>query len=169
MVTDRALRTGMPKAGRREGRPSDARAIRAGPAYQPRGYRPVGTHTGRRGNHPRPPGADPSRRVRNRPELPAGYRQAMHRRGASVPSSRPKRPRRDVAIRRRVRVRLLRAQGVDTLAGGSIRPHSTTASSGGCGPPTRSRGLSVLHLRGTKGVSTHPFYWAAFVAAGDWR
>ena len=33
----------------------------------------------------------------------------------------------------------------------------------------RQASLSVLHLRRTKGVSTHPFYWAAFVAAGDWR
>lgn len=29
--------------------------------------------------------------------------------------------------------------------------------------------LSVLRDRRTKGLSTHPFYWAAFVAAGDWR
>jgi CHAT domain-containing protein len=29
--------------------------------------------------------------------------------------------------------------------------------------------LSVLRDRRSKGLSTHPFYWAAFVAAGDWR
>ena len=29
--------------------------------------------------------------------------------------------------------------------------------------------LSVLKARRSKGLSTHPFYWAAFVAAGDWR
>jgi CHAT domain-containing protein/tetratricopeptide (TPR) repeat protein len=29
--------------------------------------------------------------------------------------------------------------------------------------------LSVLRDRRAKGLSTHPFYWAAFVAAGDWR
>ena len=29
--------------------------------------------------------------------------------------------------------------------------------------------LSVLRARRAKGQSTHPFYWAAFVAAGDWR
>ena len=29
--------------------------------------------------------------------------------------------------------------------------------------------LSVLRDRRGKGLSTHPFYWAAFVAAGDWR
>ena len=33
----------------------------------------------------------------------------------------------------------------------------------------RQASLAVLRLRRTKGVSTHPFYWAAFVAAGDWR
>jgi CHAT domain-containing protein/tetratricopeptide (TPR) repeat protein len=29
--------------------------------------------------------------------------------------------------------------------------------------------LAVLKDRRAKGLSTHPFYWAAFVAAGDWR
>jgi CHAT domain-containing protein len=29
--------------------------------------------------------------------------------------------------------------------------------------------LSVLRDRRTRGQSTHPFYWAGFVAAGDWR
>ena len=29
--------------------------------------------------------------------------------------------------------------------------------------------LTVLRARRAKGQSTHPFYWAAFVAAGDWR
>ena len=29
--------------------------------------------------------------------------------------------------------------------------------------------LNVLHARRAAGQSTHPFYWAAFVAAGDWR
>ena len=33
----------------------------------------------------------------------------------------------------------------------------------------REAGLSVLRSRKAKGHSTHPFYWAAFVAAGDWR
>jgi CHAT domain-containing protein len=27
----------------------------------------------------------------------------------------------------------------------------------------------VLNTRREAGESTHPFYWAAFVAAGDWR
>jgi CHAT domain-containing protein len=29
--------------------------------------------------------------------------------------------------------------------------------------------LSMLRARRTQRESTHPFYWAAFVAAGDWR
>jgi CHAT domain-containing protein/tetratricopeptide (TPR) repeat protein len=33
----------------------------------------------------------------------------------------------------------------------------------------RNAGLSVLRARRAKGQATHPFYWAAFVAAGDWR
>jgi len=33
----------------------------------------------------------------------------------------------------------------------------------------RDATLSVLRTRRGKGESTHPFYWAGFVAAGDWR
>ena len=33
----------------------------------------------------------------------------------------------------------------------------------------RAASLSVLQTRRARGQSTHPFYWAAFVAAGDWR
>jgi CHAT domain-containing protein len=33
----------------------------------------------------------------------------------------------------------------------------------------RQASLSVLERRRAAGESTHPFYWAAFVAAGDWR
>jgi CHAT domain-containing protein/tetratricopeptide (TPR) repeat protein len=33
----------------------------------------------------------------------------------------------------------------------------------------REAGLAVLRMRRAQGQSTHPFYWAAFVAAGDWR
>ena len=33
----------------------------------------------------------------------------------------------------------------------------------------RAAGNSVLEARRDAGESTHPFYWAAFVAAGDWR
>ena len=33
----------------------------------------------------------------------------------------------------------------------------------------RSAGVGVLERRRERGESTHPFYWAAFIAAGDWR
>ena len=33
----------------------------------------------------------------------------------------------------------------------------------------RQASLSVLRDRRAKGQGTHPFYWAGFVAAGDWR
>ena len=33
----------------------------------------------------------------------------------------------------------------------------------------REASLSVLRDRRAKGESTHPFYWAGFVAVGDWR
>ena len=33
----------------------------------------------------------------------------------------------------------------------------------------REAGLALLRARRTRGLSAHPFYWAAFVAAGDWR
>ena len=33
----------------------------------------------------------------------------------------------------------------------------------------REASLGVLRERRSRGSSTHPFYWAAFVAAGDWR
>jgi CHAT domain-containing protein len=33
----------------------------------------------------------------------------------------------------------------------------------------RQASLSVLQNRRANDQSTHPFYWAAFVAAGDWR
>jgi CHAT domain-containing protein len=33
----------------------------------------------------------------------------------------------------------------------------------------RQASLSMLQARRASGATTHPFYWAAFVAAGDWR
>jgi len=33
----------------------------------------------------------------------------------------------------------------------------------------RQASLTILEDRRAKGLSDHPFYWAAFVAAGDWR
>ena len=29
--------------------------------------------------------------------------------------------------------------------------------------------LALLYERREKGLSTHPFYWAGFIASGDWR
>jgi len=33
----------------------------------------------------------------------------------------------------------------------------------------RAAGIQILEQRRKRNLSTHPFYWAAFVAAGDWR
>ncbi len=44
-----------------------------------------------------------------------------------------------------------------------LEKHLDTADS------VRAASLNVLQDRRAKGLSTHPFYWAAFVAAGDWR
>src|SRR5262249_49654260 len=33
----------------------------------------------------------------------------------------------------------------------------------------REAALTVLRARRAQGLSGHPFYWAGFVAAGDWR
>jgi CHAT domain-containing protein len=33
----------------------------------------------------------------------------------------------------------------------------------------REASLALLRERRTHGQSAHPFYWGAFVAAGDWR
>lgn len=43
-----------------------------------------------------------------------------------------------------------------------VRGRDTAAS-------VREASLLVLRQRRAKGQSTHPFYWAGFVAAGDWR
>jgi CHAT domain-containing protein len=39
----------------------------------------------------------------------------------------------------------------------------------GTADAVRGAGLSVLRERRAKGLGAHPFYWAAFVASGDWR
>lgn len=39
----------------------------------------------------------------------------------------------------------------------------------GTAEAVRQASLEVLHRRREEGKSTHPFHWAAFVAAGDWR
>ncbi len=46
---------------------------------------------------------------------------------------------------------------------GRLRQHLTTAKA------VRAAGLRVLTERRARGLGAHPFYWAAFVAAGDWR
>jgi len=46
---------------------------------------------------------------------------------------------------------------------GRLRDHLSTAEA------VRHASLTVLAERRAKGLSTHPFYWAGFVAAGDWR
>jgi CHAT domain-containing protein len=33
----------------------------------------------------------------------------------------------------------------------------------------REASLAVLRQRRAKGLTAHPFHWAAFVAAADWR
>ena len=33
----------------------------------------------------------------------------------------------------------------------------------------RAASLAQLTMRRESGLSTHPFYWAPFVASGDWR
>jgi CHAT domain-containing protein len=39
----------------------------------------------------------------------------------------------------------------------------------GTADAVREASLTVLRQRRAKGLSAHPFYWAPFVAAGDWR
>jgi CHAT domain-containing protein len=46
---------------------------------------------------------------------------------------------------------------------GRLNKHLDTADA------MREASLTVLHNRRAAKQSTHPFYWAAFVAAGDWR
>jgi CHAT domain-containing protein len=49
------------------------------------------------------------------------------------------------------------------LYDGRIRRNLDTAAA------VHEASLAVLHARRAKGQNTSPFYWAAFVAAGDWR
>jgi CHAT domain-containing protein len=39
----------------------------------------------------------------------------------------------------------------------------------GTAEAVRAANLAALAKRRAAGVSTHPFYWAGFIAAGDWR
>ena len=39
----------------------------------------------------------------------------------------------------------------------------------GTAEAVRAASLEVLRERRAHGISTHPFFWAPFVAAGEWR
>jgi CHAT domain-containing protein len=54
-------------------------------------------------------------------------------------------------------------QWMTALYRGRLMKGLTTADA------TREASLAVLRQRRARGLSAHPFYWAAFVAAGDWR
>jgi CHAT domain-containing protein len=54
-------------------------------------------------------------------------------------------------------------QWMRTLYEGRLRDHLSTADA------VHQADLRTLHHRRLHHQSTHPFYWAAFVAAGDWR
>ena len=54
-------------------------------------------------------------------------------------------------------------QWMTTLYRARLTRELSTASA------VREAGLALLRARRTRGLSAHPFYWAAFVAAGDWR
>ena len=46
---------------------------------------------------------------------------------------------------------------------GRLKRHLDTAQA------VREASVSVLRARRAAGLSTQPFYWGAFVAAGDWK
>jgi CHAT domain-containing protein len=54
-------------------------------------------------------------------------------------------------------------QWMNALYGARLVRHLDSAEA------VRHAGQSVLAARRAAGESTHPFYWAAFVGAGDWR
>ena len=54
-------------------------------------------------------------------------------------------------------------QWMGALYDGRLNDHLDTARA------VQQAGLTVLGRRRDAGESTHPFYWSAFVAAGDWR
>jgi CHAT domain-containing protein len=54
-------------------------------------------------------------------------------------------------------------QWMTTLYKGRLIKKLSTADA------VREASLAVLRQRRAKGLSTHPFYWAGFVASGDWR
>jgi len=52
---------------------------------------------------------------------------------------------------------------MEALYRARLRDHVDTAAS------VRQAGLEVLRQRRARGESTHPFFWAGFIASGDWR
>jgi CHAT domain-containing protein len=52
---------------------------------------------------------------------------------------------------------------IRALYEGRFRRHLPTADA------VRAASLTVLHERRKQGISTSPFFWAAFVASGDWK
>jgi CHAT domain-containing protein len=54
-------------------------------------------------------------------------------------------------------------QWMTTLYEGRLMKKLSTADA------VRQASLTVVRQRRAKGLSTHPFHWAAFVAVGDWR
>jgi CHAT domain-containing protein len=53
-------------------------------------------------------------------------------------------------------------QWMSALYEARLRGHAATADA------VRQASLAVLRERRAQARSTHPYYWAAFVAAGDW-
>ena len=53
-------------------------------------------------------------------------------------------------------------QWMNALYAARLKGHAGTADA------VRQAGLTVLRERRAQARSTHPYYWAAFVAAGDW-
>jgi len=54
-------------------------------------------------------------------------------------------------------------QWMEALYRGRLGAHLDTADA------VRQASLQTIQERRARGQSTHPFYWAGFVAAGDWR
>jgi len=52
---------------------------------------------------------------------------------------------------------------MQSLYEGRLTRHLSTARA------VRDASIAMLSYRRTKGLSTHPFFWAGFVAAGNWR
>jgi len=55
------------------------------------------------------------------------------------------------------------AQWMGALYGARLQKDASTADA------VQQANRAVLDSRKKAGKSRHPFYWAAFVAAGDWR